>query len=411
MNVLWLSHNVPYPPKTGVLQRNYNLLKQASQLATIHLVAASQKPILPIEYDARQISRELGKICKNIHIIHLPIHSRKTIRLWTLFKSVFTKDPYSVNVLKSREMHRTITEITSNVEFDIVHFDTIGLAEYYDDAGTVPKILNHHNIESHLMKRRSYIERNILKKLYYKIEASKLRKYESRHASRFDINITVSEDDKRLLQQLIPGCRIAVVPNGVDTDYFTKRNKQPVPKSLLFVGGMNWYPNRDAILYFCRQIWPLLTKEIPDVSLTVVGAQPPRTLLTLAQTDPRITVTGFVDDVRPYFTNAEVCICPMRDGGGTRLKILDTLSMGTPLVSTTIGCEGIHLTPEQHVLLADTPSQFVGQITRLFHSPELRQKLSREGRTLVERKYSWDIIGNTLRHIYADLCPHKSPLK
>jgi glycosyltransferase involved in cell wall biosynthesis len=195
-----------------------------------------------------------------------------------------------------------------------------------------------------------------------------------------------------------------VIPNGVDTDYFGRGDIQPSPGTLVFAGGMNWYPNRDAILYFSREIWPLLKKEFPEISLTVVGAQPPRELLELAERDPKIVATGFVDDVRPYFANAEVYICPMRDGGGTRLKILDTLSMRTALVSTTIGCEGIKVTPETNVLIADTPVEFVTQVKRVFQDPELRKRLGREGRKLVEEKYSWEVIGNTLRAVYADLC-------
>ena len=404
MNILWLSHNVPYPPKTGVLQRNYNLVREASKLGNVHLVAVFQKAILPIRYDMEEIHRELGKFCKSIEIIYLPIDSSKVMWLWTVLKSIFTTDPYSVNWIKSRQMHHRIRQITSKIKFDIVHFDTISLAEYFDDVGIAHKILNHHNMESHLMERRSSIEKNILKKFYYQMEAKKLRRYEETHCKKFDINFTVSQDDKELLQELIPGCRIEVIPNGVDTDYFRREDIQPSPGTLVFAGGMNWYPNRDAILHFCREIWPLLKKGFPEISLTVVGAQPPRELLELAERDPKIVATGFVDDVRPYFANAEVYICPMRDGGGTRLKILDTLSMSTALVSTTIGCEGIKVTPETNVLIADTPVEFVTQVKRVFQDPELRKRLGREGRKLVEEKYSWEVIGNTLRAVYADLC-------
>ncbi|MGB9614357.1 MAG: glycosyltransferase family 4 protein [Fervidobacterium sp.] len=372
------------------------------------MVAVFRKAILPIKYDMNEVHRELGKFCKNIDIIHLPIDSSKVIRLWTLLKSIFTIDPYTANILKSREMHRKIRKICSNTKFDIVHFDTIGLAEYFGDVGNAPKILNHHNLESQLMKRRSTIEKNILKKLYYKMEARKLKRYERTHAKRFDINFTVSEDDKKLLQKLIPRCKIVVIPNGVDTEYFRRGDSEPSPKSLVFIGGMNWYPNRDAVLYFSREIWPFLKREVPDISLTVVGAQPPKELLELAEKDSRITVMGFVDDVRPYFANAEVYICPMRDGGGTRLKILDTLSMSTALVSTTMGCEGIEVTPGRNVLIADTPSEFVNQIKKVFQDPELRKRLGREGRKLVEEKYSWEIIGKKLRGVYAELCPQKS---
>lgn len=404
MNILWLSHNIPYPPKTGVLQRNYNLVKEASKFGDIHLVAVFQKSILPIRYDMEEVHKELGKFCKEIEIIYLPIHSSRLVKLWTIFKSIFTHDPYTANSLKSRRLRRKIKQIALKTDFDIIHFDTIGLAYYMGDVGDGANILNHHNIESHLMERRSRIEKNLLKKLYYKMEAKKLKRYEKVHAKRFTINFTVSEDDKKILQELIPNCRIEVIPNGVDTEYFRRGDKEPFPKSLLFAGGMNWYPNRDAILYFCTEIWPLLKKELPEISLTVVGAKPPKELLGMARRDPNITVTGFVDDVRPYFENAEIYVCPMRDGGGTRLKILDTLSMGTALVSTRMGCEGIDVTPGRDVLTAETPEEFAIQIKKVLHDPELRKRLCREGRRLVEEKYSWECIGKKLRSVYEGLC-------
>ena len=129
---------------------------------------------------------------------------------------------------------------------------------------------------------------------------------------------------------------------------------------------MNWYPNRDAVEYMCKEIWPLLTRKFTDISLTVVGSHPPKSLLNLSKADKRIKVTGFVNDVRPFIQKAEIYLCPMRDGGGTRLKILDAMSMGKAIVSTTKGCEGIDVTPENDVLIADSPSQFLLQISKLF---------------------------------------------
>lgn len=408
MNILWLSHNIPYPPKTGVLQRNYNLLKQASKIGNIYLVAVYQRGILPIKYDFTEVKRELGNFCKHIEIVDLPIDSSKTVLFWTILKSIFTVDPFTINWLKSGKMRNIIRRTASKAEFDIIHFDTISLAEYFNDVGKAPKILNHHNMESHLLMRRSIIEKNILKKIYYKMEGHKLKYYEKSHCGKFDVNFTVSEDDKQLLQSLIPGKRIEVVPNGVDIEYFRRGEIEPVPRSIIFAGGMNWYPNLDAIVYFCHEVWPLLKREYPDISFTVVGAHPPSAVLEMAEKDPSIKVTGFVDDVRHYFSCSEIYVCPMRDGGGTRLKILDTLSMETALVSTTMGCEGIDVVPEKNVLIADNPTQFVNQISRIFEDVTLRRKLGAEGRKLVAGRYAWEVIGSKLKDIYSDLVKMKN---
>ncbi len=407
MNILWISHNVPYPPKTGVLQRNFNLLKETSRIGNIYLIAFYQKDILPIQYDMVEARKELEKICSYVEIFQIPTDTYKLKWYGLVLRSIFTADPYSVNWLKSRQMRLKIQQLVTRIKFDVVHFDTIGLAEYRNDVGVVPKILNHHNIESKLMERRSFIEKNILKKMYFKIEARKLKRYEMDHCNKFDFNVTVSDLDKALLCGVVPGCRIDVIPNGVDTDYFCPGNGAFIKRNLIFVGGMNWYPNRDAVIYLRNEIWPLLKKEILDVSLTVVGARPPKELLDLRKSDDKVRVTGFVDDVRPYLRSAEVYICPIRDGGGTRLKILDALAMGKAIVSTTIGCEGIDVEHGKNVLIADTPVEFTAQVKRVIEDPQLREMLGREGRRLVEAKYSWKVIGKALGHIYKSLLTSK----
>ena len=150
-----------------------------------------------------------------------------------------------------------------------------------------------------------------------------------------------------------------MIANGVDVEYFRHDGSPTVPGNLVMASGMNWFPNRDAVLYMCTEIWPLLSAKMPELTWTIVGASPPQQVVDLAARDPRVVVTGFVDDVRPYLSRAEIYLCPMRDGGGTRVKILDALAMAKPIVSTTMGCEGIDVTPGVDVLIADTPDAFV----------------------------------------------------
>jgi sugar transferase (PEP-CTERM/EpsH1 system associated) len=409
MNVLWISHNVPYPPQMGVLLRNYNLLKQLSRIADVYLVALCQRDILPVRVDLAEARRELEKFCRHVEIVPLPSDASRLRWYGLVLGSVITAHPYSVNWVKCRQLQSTIRELVRRVRFEVAHFDTIGLAEYRDDVGDVPRVLNHHNIESQLMDRRRGVARNALERFYFAMEARKLRRYETEHCGAFDLNITVSELDKTLLSMMVPGSRIEVISNGVDTAYFTPGEEEIVSGNLVFVGGMNWYPNRDAILYFCREIWPLLGQEVPGASFTVVGGAPPRELLDLARRDPRVLVAGFVEDVRPYLRQAEVYVCPMRDGGGTRLKILDALAMGKAIVSTTIGCEGIDIQPSKNVLLADTPRDFVDRVKTVLADPQLRHRLGDEGRRLAETSYSWAIIGQRLNDLYRDLGRRRKP--
>lgn len=400
MNILWISHNVPYPPKTGVLQRNYNLVREAAKHANIYLVAILQENILPVDYDLDEAERELGKLCKQIDVIRLPAETSRFAFYSLAIKSLFTKDPMSVNCVKSAEMRKTIRQLSSEIHFDIVHFDTIGLATYRNDVGNSARILNHHNIESHLLDRRTEVENNPLKRFYYGLEARKLAQYEAEVCAEFDINFTVSELDKERLLEIAPGTKADVIANGVDVDYFMPQDNTIEEGSLIMVSGMNWYPNRDAVIYMQEQIWPLITSAYPNVSWVVVGSSPPQQLIDLAETDSRITITGFVDDVRPYIDKAHVYLCPMRDGGGTRLKILDALSMAKPIVATTMAYEGIHVTKDENALFADTPEEFVKQIGRLLENKDLCQQIGSNGRQFVIDNFSWKVIGEKLGNIY-----------
>lgn len=163
---------------------------------------------------------------------------------------------------------------------------------------------------------------------------------------------------------------------------------------------MNWYPNRNAMLYFARQVWPLLTEAIPDIRITVIGQDPPACLINLANEDKRFKVAGFVDDVRPYINRAMVYVCPIKDGGGTKLKILDALAMGKAIVADPVACEGIDVKDGETVLFADSPADYVKKIKLLFENKDLNKKLGLNGRKLIEDKYSFEKIGRKL----ATLC-------
>ncbi len=403
MNLLWISHNVPYPPKTGVLQRNYNLLREASRRADIYLLAVFRSDILPGEYDLPAATRELGKLCRQVEVVYLPAETSRAVLYWTTFSSLLTKTPFSVNWAKSRDMRSKLRKMLESVKFDAVHFDTIGLAGYRDDVGALPKILNHHNMESHLLRRRIEFESHPLKRFYYAREATKLERFQQRVCPEFDVHLTVSDVDRERLFELVPGIRAEVIANGVDVDYFRPGGAQQTAGNLVMASGMNWFPNKDAVLYMCDEIWPRLCARMPGLTWTVVGSSPPPRLLDLAATDSRVTVTGFVDDVRPYLDRAEIYLCPMRDGGGTRLKILDALSMAKAIVSTTMGCEGIDVTPGVDVLLADTADEFVEQVARLRSDVGLHQRIAKAARELAIRRYSWDVIGNQLATVYRSL--------
>jgi glycosyltransferase involved in cell wall biosynthesis len=213
------------------------------------------------------------------------------------------------------------------------------------------------------------------------------------------VNLVCSADEAALLGDVAPAARTTIVANGVDTRYFAPRH-DPGGQTLLFCGSLDMYPNLEAMRYFFDAMWPTLRSRYPGIEMYVVGRQPPDWLELRASSDHRVHVTGFVDDVRPYFEKATISVCPIREGGGTRLKILDSLAMGVPVVGTSFACSGLNLTHDRDVVMADTVEEFIRQIGRLLGSVESRARLAAAGRQLVEREYSWNVVGKNLLKAY-----------
>jgi glycosyltransferase involved in cell wall biosynthesis len=400
LNILWISHFVPYPPKGGCFQRNYNLIKEVSSENNVYLIAIRHKDkTTHPEVETNKAKSELEKLCKKVIIADISSFSGLNY-YYMAFKSIFKINPLTVNLFKSKDIGNMVAKLVTDIKIDVVHYDTISLCEYMNHSGSVAKILNHHGVESFMVRRRANNEQNLIKKLYLLVESYKLRKYEERYCHKFFINITVSQDDKLMLKKISPLSRIEVVENGVDINFFKQRNNHNNTNRLIFAGRMDQYSNVDAIMQFCKNVWPLVKEIFPNMRFSIIGNNPPQKLLQMARNDERIEVLGYVDDVRPYFAGATMSICPVRDGGGTRLKILDAMAMGMPIISTTIGCEGIDVSPGKNVLIADTPEEFVESIRKLNNDVMLREHISNFARITAENKYSWNIIGQKLNKYY-----------
>ena len=401
MRVLWVGHNLAYPPVRGVLQRNYNLLRQAAKDCEVHVLAFDQPATRPPGVSAEDCVDALMKFCAHVEFVPLARAGFKAHPYWLGLRGLLSREPYDLNWLRSRTMADRLQRTLARVKFDTIHFDTLGLAQYRTLVSGAGTVLNHHNVESSMMAHRAVNETHLLRRHYWRWEAQKLRRAEQRYCPQFAVNVVVSSEDGATLTGLAPSVETRVVPNGVDTEYFTPR-ADPSGNTLLFCGGLDWYPNGEAMLHFFDAIWPRLTRLLPDVRVFVVGRNPPKWLQQLSNSDPRVQFTGFVDDVRPYFREATAYVCPIRVGGGTRLKILDALAMGMPLIATAFACSGLSVQHEKHALLADTPEAFVNQILRVLADPVLRTSLATQGRDLVCQDYSWQVIGQSLLLAYRD---------
>lgn len=402
MKILWVSHFLPHPPRGGMLQRSYNLVAQIGRRADVQLCTFFQRSLHRNQQELDESIAALRQHCSHIDVV--PIWSDRSAahRLALAGASVLTMKGYTINWLRSGDMARILGKVLAEQRFDAIHFDTISLAPYRALVpNDTPTFLCHHNIESAMMHRRSLNERSLAKSVYFRQEAWKLARYERGVARSFTGHITVSTDDSARLIETVGDVSCKVVPNGVDTAFFSPRpGVAQTPNSVVFAGGMSWYPNRDAMLFFANDIWPLLKARVPNATATIIGKHPPEALLKLADRDPGFKVAGFVDDVRPYLTAAAVYICPIRDGGGTRLKLLDAMSMSKAIVSTTVAAEGLETVADKHLLLADTPTAFADSVARLFKDAGLRASLEDAARAHAERHFDWRLIGENLFETY-----------
>lgn len=409
MKILWLSHLIPYPPKGGVLQRAYHLVREMARRHELDLLAFNQRslidPLFPAGSNPEQIALgELQKFCNNVEIFPIPSEVRPYGKHILALQSLLTRDCYNVNWLKSARFHARVVELIAQRNYDWIHFDTISLAPFLTNANA-KLCLDHHNIESHMLNRRVENESSLYKKLYFSYEAKRLLAYEKEKCPKFHLNIVCSDVDGIRLKELSPQSRVEIIPNGVDIEYFSSGPNvvEPTPFNFLFVGTLNWYPNADAVKYIARELWPAIRAAVPEATIDIIGANPPREILAVAEQDARFRVHGFVDDVRPYFQKASVFLCPIRDGGGTKLKILDAMAMGKAIVAHPLACEGIRVTHGQNVLLGESTEQLVAAAINASQDNYLRKKLEKEARRLVEDEYAWTAIGDRLSNLFKQL--------
>jgi len=393
MNILFLSTKLPYPPLSGAKIRDFNLIKQISKKHKIILVSFIQ------DEKEKENLKFLKPYCQIIKVIK----ERGKINLFISFViSLFSRKPFTIAKYYSPKMKQLIKKIFDDNKIDLIHCGHLHMAQYVENLKGMPKVLDEHNIEYFLIKRYIDKQKNIFKKAFvFLMQYLKLARYEPAIAQKFEHCLVVSEVDKRNLKMISSNASASVVPNGVDIDFYKKNEETKIEQnSLVFTGAMNWFPNEDAILYFYDEIWSHIKKEIDNLCLYIVGCNPSNKITNLSKQEKNIIVTGYVDDVRPYIAKSSVYIVPLRIGGGSRLKILEALSMGKAVVSTSIGCEGLNVTDNENILIADFPKEFARKTLILLRNKELCQKLGNNGRRLVESFYSWKNIYKKLDKIY-----------
>ncbi|RPH46477.1 MAG: glycosyltransferase [Burkholderiales bacterium] len=395
MKILAVTTKSPYPLNEGRALRTYNLLRQLALHHEVHLVSFVQT-----QEDVDGLGA-MRAFCATVEAEPLYLdHPRLRLAADACLEP-FGAVPLQVIKYRTAGMRRRLARLLERHTFDAVHLDMLHLAEYLPMFPHATRVLTEHNVESALLARRADTETRPLQRAYLRYQTGKLARYEARACAAADEVVAVSEPDAALLRAMDPAIRVTTVPNGVDTGYFrADPDVVPEPGRMAFVGGFTWFPNLDAIRWFVDTTLPRIAEAVPQARLTVVGRQPDTAATRAIAADPRVELTGGVDDIRPIVSRASVFVVPLRIGGGTRLKILDALSMGRAVVSTRIGCEGLDVEPGRSILIADDPESLARETARVLADPELAARLGAEGRALVERRYDWRVIARDLDRVY-----------
>jgi glycosyltransferase involved in cell wall biosynthesis len=403
MKLLYFAPHQIWPINSGARLRNYQLAKQLAACSSITFI------------EMRHVSEEE----------HVPLDDSVLASIVTLDKSrTYTLSkilrglagPIPVTVLNcwSPRSASQLAELLRSRQFDTVQMEGVHLMEYLpiirEARGSPAIVVDWHNIESEVMSRYANTTRSWMKRIVAKRTAKLIERAEDRLLDACAMHTVTSERERQKLLARRPGANIHVIPNGVDTFYYTsmriaeacnRSGRSDSKPSILFVGYMDYHANIDAVTWFSQVAWPEIARNHPGLQFTIVGRDPAPEVLALRS--ERIHVTDTVEDVRPFYASAVAAVVPLRSGSGTRLKILEAMAAGVPVVSTRLGAEGIDAEDGVHILLADSGPEIAAAISRIVSSAELRCRLTAAARALVASRYDWSVIGERLARIHHDL--------
>jgi len=409
LRILFLTPQIPYPPHQGTTIRNFNLLSRLARRHVVDLLSFAASP-------ERDDLGPLEQMCDRVRLVPATRRSMGD-RFWSLVSSSM---PDMALRLRSAAFERALQEIVESRAYDVIQIEGIEMGQYalwlrrwlqsgQGEERHVRLVFEDHNAEYVLQRRAYEADRCQIGRwaaaLYSWIQWRRLRRYEATVCGSADAVVAVSEADAAALESLRAGTGVVVVPNGVDLQVYDPANvvgHSLGPKVVLFTGKMDFRPNVDGILWFCDEVWPLVRESVPDVRFFVVGKDPHPRLRRLYDL-PGVTVTGWVEDTLPYFVAAQVYVVPLRVGGGTRLKVLEAMAMGLPIVSTRLGAEGLGLESERQLKLASTPAAFSEAVVSLLEDEPAGRELGASAQRFARESFGWQAIVPRLEELYASL--------
>jgi glycosyltransferase involved in cell wall biosynthesis len=414
MRILFLTQIVPYPPDAGPKVKTWHVLRYlvevGHEVTLVTYVRPEEKQYLPV----------LEQLCHAVYGV--PIRRSRLKDVGYLLRSLVSSRPFLIERDDLPEMRTTIRQLMASTDFDILHADQLTMTQFAFTgrklgerfpAPSPALVFDAHNAVWTILERSRQTAAWYLKPVLT-IESRAVRKYEAQLVCAYDYTLTVTEIDKSALLQAVASLpsdqcpsaadlagKLTVIPIAVDTRQLLPLQRKPNSGRIVTLGTLHYPPNADGIRWFAREVFPLIKEKLPAAHLTIIGKNPPADFQQLASEQPNsITVTGYVDDLEPYLDQSAVMVVPVRAGGGMRVRILEAFARAMPVVTTTVGLEGIDARPGTEVLVEDTPLKFAGATVRLLADPQLQEELATHGRRLAETRYDWQVVLTRLDQLY-----------
>ena len=401
MKILFLTAHLPYPPFSGGRRREFELITRLSRSCDIHLCSITKS----WEADSMYIN-DLSQYCRRINLFEAEAPTTK--------QQYYSEYPHQVKKHMSEEASSYISFLLKNQSFDVVHIEGYYLLQHIPTKAEVPILLIEHNIEHLLALQRFMVALTEEEKSYFWSEYIKTLKWEQLMWKRATVCVALTKEDKIIMERLESNIHVRLIPNGSDhlkkiddvTTLLSSSFDHPVitdnSPTVLFVGNFAYEPNVDAALYFCRDIFPLILKDVPNVKLYLVGNAPPSEICSLGS-NRHIEISGRVASLFPFYKHADVVVCPLRIGGGVKVKVLEALSHGKAIVSTSIGAQGLDLSTHRAVVVADEARGFADNVVRLLVHPEERHIQERQALAYSGTLPTWDKVSQAFARLYDEM--------
>lgn len=388
-SLLWISHFLPYPLDLGASIRSFNLILHLAHHFNLTLIILDTKRTKSNQEHYFKLLSILEKEKVLIHYITIPSSESILQKGYLFLKSFFTRLPIELDLFYSREAEQKISPLMAD-SYDYIYFDSIDLAKYFHLAELKKAFLNHHNVESSLLQSMSHSKKP---NFFYRRQAKLMKSLEFKYCPQFRANFAVSDLDSHNLKSATAGV-FHTIPNGVDTDGITYKNGSNTGLLKIgWLGGLNWSPNKEGVIWFLNEVWPTLSELYPQLELHLAGVGTEELKSDLNQ---NVISHGYLTDIEQYMESLDLFIVPLLTGGGTRLKILDAFARGIPVVSTSKGAEGITVTHGENILIADNSKDFAEIFKKLKNHEFDLDNIRKNARVLVESNYNWPRISTKM---------------